>query len=85
MTALGYLGNVDSVEAARRYSPYFIYGPRVRRLGRIGRLGVNGRRSAAKIAAPYHSRLRGPVKAQPRSVRPLPLLLRRFAVLLDEP
>jgi hypothetical protein len=31
----------------------------VRRLGRIGRLGVNGRRSAAKIAAPYHSRLRG--------------------------
>jgi hypothetical protein len=63
------LGTWTLVKAARRYSPLrvFIYGPSVRELGRIGRLGVSGRRSAAKTAAPYNSRQSRPVEASPEA------------------
>jgi len=65
---------VDSGESSEEEFSLFIHGTSVRELGRIGRLGVSGRRSAA-IAAPY----------QPGNVRLPTLLLRKFAVPLDEP
>jgi hypothetical protein len=62
---LGYLGSVDSGESSEEVVLLFIYGLSVRELGRIGCLGVSGRWSAAKMAAPYHSRQSRPAEASP--------------------
>ena len=79
---MGYLGNVDSGEKQQGGNSSSIYlRTGSGELGKIRRLGVSGRRSAAKTAAPGKADESKPARSMP----PATLLLKRLVVLLNEP